>query len=45
MDFYRRYLWLNENYLKRVCINKRTINKYLTKIFDSVREKSYLCNR
>lgn len=31
MDFYRRYFRLNENYLKRVCIIKRTINRYLTK--------------
>ena len=45
MDFYGRYFRLNENYLKRVCIIKRIINKYLTKLFGSVREISYLCNR
>lgn len=32
---------LNENYLKRVCIIYRTINKYLTKLFSSVRENGY----
>nr|DAI61295.1 MAG TPA: hypothetical protein [Microviridae sp.] len=30
---------MNENYLKRVCIILRTINRYLTKLFGSVRKK------
>lgn len=40
MDFYGRYFRLNENYLKRVNIIKRTINRYLTKLFGSVRKQS-----
>lgn len=42
MDFYGRYFRLNENYLKRVCIIERTINRNLTDLFGSVRENLYL---
>lgn len=45
MDFYVRYLCRMRIIRKRVCIICRTINRYLTDLFGSVRENSYLCNR